>query len=152
VAGGCRFILRGGRILVCREVGAIDALEPMRLGPMHWDRRYLVAVPLGLSVAGGIGPLGTAGRLKALENCAVALSDLPAPVAEALPGLWQGAELKAVFAPKTPRNSAGSGDGRDASAPATVIPCLDAVFQPVQGLARPAWPLVLPLDEPIYLD
>lgn len=153
VAGGCRFILRGELILVCREAGAISAsFLPMQGSSMLWDRRYRLTLPVGKESAGLVEKLDRAGRLKALEKGQTALRALPAPVAEALPGLWDSGDLVAVFLPGKPGNVGGSGDGRGAAVPATVPACLDAVFQPAQGLGRPAWPLVLPPDTPMYLD
>jgi tRNA(Ile)-lysidine synthase len=153
VAGGCRFILRGSRILICREAGAVSQsllIQPCL--PMLWDRRYRLMPPAGLNGDAVVEKLGQPGRLQALQNGLSALRSLPAPVGEALPGLWRDGRLVALFLPGTATNAAGSGDGRGAALPATVLACLDATFQPAQGLGRPAWPLVLPPDEPMYLD
>jgi tRNA(Ile)-lysidine synthase len=153
VAGGCRFILRGARILVCREAGAISHSLPIQPGvPMLWDRRYRLALPAGFPTHGTVEKLGPTGRLYALQSGIFALRDLPAPVGEALPGLWREGQLAAVFLPGTATKAAGGGDGRGAGLPATVTACLEAAFRPAQGLGRPAWPLVLPPDEPMYLD
>jgi len=153
VAGGCRFILRGSRVLVCREAGAVSHSLPIQSGiPMLWDRRYRLALPAAFADHGTVEKLGPAGRLRALQSGALALRDLPAPAAEALAGLWCDRELAAVFLPETATKAAGGGDGRGAALPATVPACLEAAFQPAQGLGRPAWPLVLPPDEPMYLD
>lgn len=153
VAGGCRFILRGERVLVCREAGAISHSLPVRLGvPMLWDRRYRFTLPSDFHRSGIVEKLGHTGRLQALQRGVSCLRGLPAPMAEALPGLWCDGDLAAVFLPENGENAAGSGDGRGAALPATVPGCLDAAFQPAQGLGRPAWPLVLPPDAPMYLD
>ena len=149
VAGGCRFIARGVRVLVCREAGAIGAplpAEPNR--PMLWDRRYVVTAPAD----GSIGKLGAPGRLTALRSGLTCLRDMPAPVAEGLPGLWQGPALRGIFLPKTAKSGAGPDDGRGDPSPATVVACLGAAFQPPQGLTPLGGPLVLPPGEPMYLD
>jgi tRNA(Ile)-lysidine synthase len=149
VAGGCRFDRRGRRVLVCREAGAIGCgLEVRRGQSMHWDRRYVLTAPLDGRLAG----LGSAGRSVALRTGMVDLRDFPAPVAEALPALWHAEALAAVFVPKPDQSRAGSGDRRGEDLPATLIACPEAVFRPLQGLAPPAWPLVLPPAEPMYLD
>jgi tRNA(Ile)-lysidine synthase len=149
VAGGCRFDRRGRRVLVCREAGAIGGgLEARRGQSMHWDRRYVLTAPQD----GRLACLGSTGRLVALRMGMVELRGFPAPVAEALPALWRDEQLVAVFAPKPALNGGGSGDGRGDGWPATLIACPEAVFRPLQGLAPPAWPLVLPPAEPRYLD
>ena len=153
VAGGCRFVLRGKRILVCREAGAISESLPVRPGfPMLWDRRYRLTPPAGFQGQGIVEKLGQAGRLLAVQNGVSALRNLPAPAGEALPGLWCDGDLAAVFLPGTGENAVGGHDGRGAPLPATVPACLDAAFQPAQGLGRPAWLLVLAPGEPMYLD
>jgi tRNA(Ile)-lysidine synthase len=150
VAGGCRFDRRGGRVLICREAGAIgDALEVRGGQPVHWDRRYVLTPPQDGRLAG----LGSAGRSVALRKGVVELRGFPAPAAEALPALWQAEELAAVFMPRLDlKGAAGGGDRRGDGLPATLVACPEAVFRPLQGLAPPAWPLVLPPAEPMYLD
>ncbi len=153
VAGGCRFILRGKRLLVCREAGAISqSLRALPGRPMLWDRRYCLTPPADLQSEAVVEKLGPAGRLQALQNGLTTLRRLPAPVAEALPGLWRGRELAAVFLPESATKAGRGDDGRGAALPATVPACLDAAFRPAQGVGRPAWPLVLPPDAPMYLD
>lgn len=153
VAGGCRFILRGNRVLVCREAGAAGHSMPIQPGlPMLWDRRYRLALPAAFPSHGIVEKLGPAGRLHALQSGVLALRDLPAAVAETLPGLWREGELVAVFLPGTATKAAGGGDRRGGALPATVPACLDAVFRPAQGVGRPAWPLVLASGKPMYLD
>jgi tRNA(Ile)-lysidine synthase len=150
VAGGCRFDRRGRRVLVCREAGAIGESTDVRLGQsMHWDRRYVLTAPLDARLGG----LGSAGRSVALRAGMVELRAFPAPVAEALPALWRGNELAAVFVPEPEQKSdGGGGDRRGDGLPATLIACPKVVFRPLQGLAPPAWPLVLPPAELMYLD
>lgn len=149
-AGGCRFILRGRRILICREAGAISQSLPASPGvPMHWDRRYSLTPPTEIKSDAVVEKLGQAGRLLALQQGFSALRGLPAPVGEAMPGLWYQEELQAAFLPETPKRLAGTGDGRAAALPATVPACLDAAFEPAQGLGRPAWPLVLAPGTPM---
>lgn len=152
VAGGCRFVVGRSRILVCREAGAIAARPAPPAGSMLWDRRYRLDLPAGLGRDRVLAALGAAGRAKALQNDTVGLRELPAAAAEALPALWRGDALDAVFLPSSTAKVAGLDDGRGAARPATVISCLGAVFQPAQGLVAPAWPLVLPPDAPMYLD
>lgn len=149
VAGGCLFAVRGERVLICREAGAIGPAVAVRQGQsLNWDRRYRVIVPQN----GMLGALGSQGRLLALRAGADALRRLPAVAAAALPGLWRQDRLAAVFLPDEAGGDDGSGHGRAAGVPATLICCGEARFRPSRSLAAPAWPLVLPPAQPMYLD
>ncbi|MGE0152308.1 MAG: tRNA lysidine(34) synthetase TilS [Reyranellaceae bacterium] len=149
VAGGCLFAIRGSRVLACREAGAIAAAVPVRRGELIlWDRRYRLVAPED----GVMGALGACGRSAALQAGIVALRPMPAVAAAALPALWREEALAAVFLPETGAGCDRGGDGRGAGAPARLTCWDNAAFRPTQGVAPPAWPLVLPPAKPMYLD
>ncbi|MGE0660036.1 MAG: tRNA lysidine(34) synthetase TilS [Reyranellaceae bacterium] len=137
VAGGCRFLPRGGRILVCREAGAVAASDAGS-GPLLWDNRYAIDLPQ----AGRLGALGEAGRQIALRHGTEMLRLMPAPVAAALPALHCDAVPVAVFLPGLAGQMAaigGSGSGgRAVAAPASLI-FRPADFRPAHSLATAPW-------------
>jgi tRNA(Ile)-lysidine synthase len=98
--GGCRLVRRGGRLLVCREAGAIrEVLTPAAGLSQPWDGRFVIGATGeldGLSVRA----LGAPGwqRRAALEPMAAALSApvLPAVVGPSLPAVWRNGRLLAV--------------------------------------------------------
>ncbi len=95
--GGCRLLPRGGRLLVCREPGAItQVLEPEAGVWQSWDGRF--AIRLTGEVAGlTVGALGTRGwRQRAELAPAAPAAALPAAVRPSLPAVWRGERLVAV--------------------------------------------------------
>jgi tRNA(Ile)-lysidine synthase len=98
---GCRILLRGTDVPICREPAAIA--PPLLLEPSmwrRWDRRFLVrwqadhalAVP-GLVVR-ALGADGWRESKASLQSCPV--RDLPPVVRVGLPSFWQGERLLAV--------------------------------------------------------
>ncbi len=137
VAGGCRFLPRGGRILVCREAGAIAAIGAGP-GPLLWDNRYAIDLPQ----AGRVAALGEAGRRIALRHGVQMLRLMPAPVAAALPALYRDEAPIALFLPGPPGQMAAiggsGGGGRAVAAPASLI-FRPADFRPAHRLAAAPW-------------
>lgn len=98
--GGCILQIRQDRLLVCREVAAIDAAVPITPGwSGQWDNRFSLQVSgdLSSSQAWFIGPLGEAGLRQAVNRFGVRLKRHPMPLAArlALPALWRGEHLAA---------------------------------------------------------
>ncbi len=89
--GGCRILPRRGRLLVCREAGAIA--ETVRLAPgrtAFWDRRFALAVAPGPGARPvTVRRLGEAGwaRLAAAAP-ALAETPIPPPVRPGLPAFF----------------------------------------------------------------
>lgn len=157
VAGGCRFLVRGAAILVCREPGAIAGpVAVAKPGSMLWDYRYRIDPPAGPGTT-AIAALGEAGRRQVLAQGAESLREMPVSAAAALPALYRDGVLAGLFLPgsRAPRaaTAADLEGGRAASRPATVI--FPADFRPAQGLAAAPWgsddvgTLVLPAGKPI---
>ena len=138
VAGGCRLLPRSGRILVCREAGAVAAINDAGPGPLLWDNRYAIYLPQ----AGRLAALGEAGRRIALRHGAGVLRLMPAPVAAALPALYCDAVPVAVFLPGSAGRMAAiggsGGGGRAVAAPASLI-LRPADFRPAHSLATAPW-------------
>ncbi len=98
--GGCRLLVRGDRLLVCREAGQIaHALEPEAGAWRLWDGRFAIGASGelgGLSVR-AIGAAG--GRQRAGLEPASLVRPMPAVpwgVGPSLPGVWLGERLLAV--------------------------------------------------------
>jgi tRNA(Ile)-lysidine synthase len=82
--GGCRVLpQRDGRLLICREAGAIAPCSPVG---KSWDRRFRIHVSAAAGMT--LRPLDDAtwGRLR--QTAEPALNGLPRPVRAALPVLW----------------------------------------------------------------
>jgi hypothetical protein len=97
---GCRVLRRGGKLLVCRETGAIDHVIEPQAGVWHeWDGRFVVRVTgevAGLQVR-ALGNDGWRQRAR-LPQPAVS-PEVPAAVGPSLPALWRGDRLLAVAEP-----------------------------------------------------
>jgi tRNA(Ile)-lysidine synthase len=100
--GGCRLLPWHGRVLVCREAGAIaEVLAPEAGVWQSWDGRFAIRVSgalEGLSVR-ALGARGWRQRaeLKSPGRAsALAAPILPAVVGPSLPAVWRGEELLAV--------------------------------------------------------
>ena len=100
--GGCYIIPWGGRLLVCRDWGAIAG--PVPIPPSRsllWDRRFALHLPAELPADGtftiarlgesGIRQLGQATERPQMEG-----EGVPLPARKALPTLWRGERLVAV--------------------------------------------------------
>lgn len=98
---GCRIVLRGGRMLVVREMAAIGPellLAPGQSGT--WDKRFQVW--LG-DAANGLGPaectvraVGSDGLSLLRLRDSLPQNPPPAIIAQAGPGFWQGRQLLAA--------------------------------------------------------
>ena len=98
---GCRILLRGTELLICREPAAIA--PPLLLEPVvwqRWDRRILVRWQADHGPAGPallVRALGADGwrECKALLPAGL-VRNLPPAVRVGLPSFWQGEQLLAV--------------------------------------------------------
>ncbi|NNG05009.1 MAG: tRNA lysidine(34) synthetase TilS [Inquilinus sp.] len=136
---GCRVQPRkkSGRLLICREPAAAKellAIDPAALRaphqPLLWDRRFRLRLPRlnGIDRPLTVRRLGTAGRIAA--KAADALKPgLPAVVAAALPGLWQGDTL--IAAPKF----VASAEARELCK----MPLCDVTYAPVRPVVPPGF-------------
>jgi tRNA(Ile)-lysidine synthase len=124
--GGCHLSFHDGRLLVCRDWGAIGAAISVHPGMcLQWDRRFDIEIPHGL----GPGPDFTIARVgergiqslgRDPDKPAAGSGDaVPIQARKALPALWQGDRLMAVpqlgfgpeivarFKPANPATSSG---------------------------------------------
>ncbi|NYZ15145.1 tRNA lysidine(34) synthetase TilS [Azospirillum sp. RWY-5-1] len=133
--GGCVVAPRRGRLLVAREPDAAAERVPLPPGGTGiWDGRFTVRLhpeaPAGLVVA----RLGAEGWGQAAERWPeLRRRDLPVPVREASPGLWDGGRL--VLAPAIEAADRVGGAGRTAFR-------ADALFTPPMPPGGPAFPVV----------
>jgi len=143
--GGCRLVVEGNAVLVCREARNLPAPLSVAAGreiALHWDRRFdirLAAPEKGDAlVLTGLGEVGWDGIVR--ENPEFRRNSLPAPALSALPALLDGGGVLEV-----PHLGYFRPDG--ARPPA---PILDARFRPPValsgvGFALPIGPGVLSL-------
>jgi tRNA(Ile)-lysidine synthase len=98
--GGCRILRRGGKLLVCREAGAIDHVIEPQAGVWHeWDGRFVVRVT-GEVAGMQVRALGNDGWRQRARLPQPAMSpEVPAAVGPSLPALWRGDRLLAVAEP-----------------------------------------------------
>lgn len=133
--GGCVIVPRRGRLLVAREPELAAERVPLPPGGTRlWDGRFTLRLrpgaPSGLVVArlGAEGWAQASARWPELRR-----RDLPAPVREASPGLWDGGRL--VLAPAIRVAECASGAGRTACS-------AEALFTPPMPPGGPAFPVV----------
>ena len=97
--GGCRFLERRGRLLVCREVAAVAPATTLRPGDaIVWDDRFHVelrrdAVP-GTYELGALGPHGWRQVRQAVDRRH--LKDWPAAARHVAPALWRDGRVVEV--------------------------------------------------------
>jgi tRNA(Ile)-lysidine synthase len=98
--GGCRVLSRQGRLLVQRELAAVEPARSIPgTGGLHWDGRFLVSRKAGVAPLSdlSVGALGAAGvaSMRAIA-CADGPHHLPYSVWPSLPALRRGGTLVAV--------------------------------------------------------
>lgn len=124
--GGCHLSHRGGRLVICRDWGAIGAVVSVHPGMrLHWDGRFSLAIPGDIEAAAGLtiarlGERGIQSLAQETAKPAVAAGPaIPVQARKALPALWQGDRVAAVphlgvgrplearFRPLNPATSSG---------------------------------------------
>jgi tRNA(Ile)-lysidine synthase len=124
--GGCYVWMKAGRLLVCRDWGAIGQEIAVQPGTrLVWDRRFRIEVPADFDRVPGftiarLGERGIQSLGRDPEKPKSGTGDaVPVPARKALPALWQGERLVAVpllgfgppvgmrFLPVNPATSSG---------------------------------------------
>ncbi len=91
---GCRVLMRGSMLLVCREPAAAAAVTPAR-GAVHWDGRFSLA--FGACGEGEVRRLGREGWREVVKKApALRATSIPAPVRASLPAIWSKRRLSSV--------------------------------------------------------
>jgi tRNA(Ile)-lysidine synthase len=126
--GGCRILPWRGRVLVLRELAAVEPSMPLPEagGTLEWDHRFLIEVPAGCMQGGfRVAALGVEGaaRMRGIVE-APGTPYLPSSVRPSLPALWRegtlvgvphlgwmraGAEIGAAIRFRPTRSLTGSG-------------------------------------------
>lgn len=133
--GGCVIVPRRGRLLVAREPELAAERVPLLPGGARlWDGRFTVRLRPGAPSGLVVARLGAEGWGQACARWPeLRRRDLPVPVREAAPGLWDGGRL--VLAPAIRIAECAGGDGRTACS-------ADALFTPPMPPGGPAFPVV----------
>ncbi len=132
--GGCCILPRRGHLVIAREpAGATERLNLVPGDSVWWDRRFTVRMGPDGGDPLTVARLGPEGWREMRENMRDAmppgtLPNLPEPVRESLPALWDGQGVKAVPSLGFLRS------GSTLSA--------EVFFTPAAALAGPAFPVV----------
>lgn len=132
--GGCCILPRRGHLVIAREpAGAAERLAVAPGDSVWWDRRFTVRVGPGSGEPLTVARLGSEGWRAMRDNMRnsrspTTLPNLPEPVRESLPALWDGQGLQGV--PSLGFFRAGS------------TLSAEAFFTPAAALAGPAFPVV----------
>lgn len=140
--GGCRVLVRGGRLLVVREAAAIGPPRPLGDDAL-FDGRFAIDPPPGAEPGLWVGALGEGGRRTLLQGgFAAAAGNIPAAAWPSLPALWKriGDSFTLAMAPLV----AGLPSGRQVSGAARVFPALPVRYRPRLPLLAAPFVLVLP--------
>jgi len=93
--GGCQLVAKTGHVLICREAAAVAGRQVAPPGArLHWDGRFVIAVPADASTDLSVGPLGSNGA----AQLAVEGRDggMPSVVRLTLPALFDAQGLAAA--------------------------------------------------------
>ena len=132
--GGCCILPRRGHLVIAREpAGATERLALAPGDSVWWDRRFTVRMEPGGGEPHTVARLGPEGWRAMRENMrnsmpSGTLPNMPEPVRESLPALWDGQGVKAV--PSLGFLRSGS------------TLSVEAFFTPATALAGPAFPVV----------
>jgi tRNA(Ile)-lysidine synthase len=95
--GGCRFIVKGSKMIVCRDQRSVSIKQVIAGNNFIWDGLFRVVISGPSGVTGKIGPLGKKGWVEIVEKCPELKSiPIPHPVRLTLPTLFDNDEVVEV--------------------------------------------------------